>query len=136
LDGGQNMPQISKAIFGVIAVALSLGAVQLASGRDLSDGLQVDEGTAPTTTINRATKTDRAAAVAGPAIPMRTIQLRLQGISNTSILIRLPAVQARNGSSVPPVTKWLDRKMAVACEPVASVLTEAARQLEPGRCVT
>ena len=135
MDGGQNMPQISKAIFGVIAVALSLGAVQLASGRDLSGGLQVDEGTAPTT-INRATKTDRAAAVAGPAIPMRTIQLRLQGISNTSILIRLPVVQARNGSSGPPVTKWLDRKMAVACEPVASVLTEAARQLEPGRCVT
>jgi hypothetical protein len=134
LDGGQNMPQISKAIFGVIAVALSLGAVQLASGRDLSGGLQVDEGTAPTT-INRATKTDRA-AVAGPAIPMRTIQLRLEGLSDTSILIRLPVVQARNRSSVPPVTKWLDRKMAVACEPVASVLTEAARQLEPGRCVT
>jgi hypothetical protein len=135
LDGGQNMPQISKAIFGVFAVALSLGAVQLASGRDLSGGLQVDEGTAPTA-INRATKTDRAAAVAGPAIPMRTIQLRLEGLSDTSVLIRLPVVQARNRSSVLPVTKWLDRKMAVACEPVASVLTEAARQLEPGRCVT
>jgi hypothetical protein len=135
LYGGQNMPQISKAIFGVIAVALSLGAVQLASGRDLSGGLQVDKGTAATA-INRATKTDRSAAVAGPAIPMRTIQLRLEGLSNTSILLRLPVVQARNRSSVPPVTKWLDRKMAVACEPVASVLTEAARQLEPGRCVT
>jgi hypothetical protein len=135
LDGGQNMPQISKSIFGVIAVALSLGAVQFASGRDLSGGLQVDEGTAPTA-INRATKTDRAAAVAGPAIPMRTIQLRLEGLSDTSVLIRLPVVQARNRSSVLPVTKWLDRKMAVACEPVASVLTEAARQLEPGRCVT
>ena len=135
MDGGQNMPQISKAIFGVIAVALRLGAVQLASGRDLSGGLQVDEGTAPTA-INRATKTDRATAVAGPAIPMRTIQLRLEGLSDTSVLIRLPVVQARNRSSVLPVTKWLDRKMAVACEPVASVLTEAARQLEPGRCVT
>src|ERR1700722_3347647 len=129
------MPQISKAIFGVIAVALSLGAVQLASGRDLSGGLQVDKGTAATA-INRATKTDRSAAVAGPAIPMRTIQLRLEGLSNTSTLLRLPVVQARNRSSVPPVTKWLDRKMAVACEPVASALTEAARQLEPGRCVT
>jgi hypothetical protein len=135
LDGGQNMPQISKSIFGVIAVALSLGAVQLASGRDLSGGLQVDEGTAPSA-INRATKTDRAAAVAGPAIPMRTIQLRLEGLSATSVLIRLPVVQARNRSSVLPLTKWLDRKMAAACEPVASVLTEAARQLEPGRCVT
>jgi hypothetical protein len=136
LDGGQNMPQIiSKAIFSVIAVALSLGAVQLASGRDLSDGQQVDEGTAPAG-INRATKTDRAAAVAGPAIPMRTIQLRLQGLSDTSVLIRLPIVQARNRSSIPPVTKSLDRKMAVACEPMVSVLTQAASQLEPGRCVT
>jgi hypothetical protein len=26
--------------------------------------------------------------------------------------------------------------MAVACEPVVSVLTEIARQLQPGRCVT
>jgi hypothetical protein len=128
------MPQVSKA-FGVIAVALSLGAVQLAFGRDLSGGLQVDEGTSPST-INRATKTDRAAAVAGPAIPMQTIQLRLQGLSDTSVLIRVPVAQARNRSSVLPVPKSLDRKMAVACEPVASVLTEAAKQLEPGRCVT
>jgi hypothetical protein len=134
LDGGQNMPQVSK-VFGVIAVALSLGAVQLAFGRDLSGGLQVDEGISPSA-INRAAKTDRAAALAGPAIPMQTIQLRLQGLSDTSVLIRVPVAQARNRSSVLPVLKSLDRKMAVACEPVASVLTEAAKQLEPGRCVT
>ena len=133
MDGGQNMPQVSK-VFGVIAVALSLGAVQLAFGRDLSGG-QVDEGISPSA-INRAAKTDRAAALAGPAIPMQTIQLRLQGLSDTSVLIRIPVAQARNRSSVLPVLKSLDRKMAVACEPVASVLTEAAGQLEPGRCVT
>jgi hypothetical protein len=135
LNGGQNMPQISKAIFGVIAVALSLGAVQLASGRDLSGGLQVDEGTAATA-INRATKTDRGAAVAGPAIPMRTIQLRLEGLSDTSILIRIPMAQARNGASRPSMTNSSGRKMTVACEPVVSVLTEVAKLLQPGRCVT
>jgi hypothetical protein len=29
-----------------------------------------------------------------------------------------------------------DRKLAVACEPPVSVLTEIAKQLQPGRCVT
>jgi hypothetical protein len=29
-----------------------------------------------------------------------------------------------------------DRKNAVACEPVVSVLTEVAKLLQPGRCVT
>ena len=28
------------------------------------------------------------------------------------------------------------RKTAVACEPVVSVLTEVAKLLQPGRCVT
>jgi len=34
------------------------------------------------------------------------------------------------------VTKPGDRKMTVACEPVVSVLTEVAKLLQPGRCVT
>jgi hypothetical protein len=34
------------------------------------------------------------------------------------------------------VTKSGKRKLTVACEPVVSVLTEVAKQLEPGRCVT
>jgi hypothetical protein len=34
------------------------------------------------------------------------------------------------------VPKSFDRKLTVACEPVVSVLTEVAKQLQPGRCVT
>jgi hypothetical protein len=34
------------------------------------------------------------------------------------------------------VKKSGDRKLAMACEPVVSVLTEVAKLLEPGRCIT
>jgi hypothetical protein len=86
--------------------------------------------------INRAAKADRAAGVVGAAAPTRTISLRPQGVSDSSILIRIPMAQARNGSSAPALTRSGDRKMTVACEAVVSVLTEVARLLQPGRCVT
>src|SRR5437879_278937 len=81
------------------------------------------------------------------AAPTQTISLRLDALSDTSVLVRLPAAkpagqEARNGPPAPPapsapaVTKSGDRKMTVACEPVVSVLTEVAKLLQPGRCVT
>jgi hypothetical protein len=57
------MSQLSRGIFGAIAIALTFGAVQFASGRDLSEGRQDSAGT-PAATINRAAKADRAAGVA------------------------------------------------------------------------
>ncbi len=72
----------------------------------------------------------------------RTVSLPLYGLSDTSVLVRIPvAWEARNGPSTPLVTKSGDRKsgdrkLTVACEPVVSVLTEIAKQLQPGRCVT
>jgi hypothetical protein len=133
------MPQILSGIFGVIAVSLTLGAVPLA-GRDISGATQDTSGTqdasgTPATAINRSAKADRASRVAGPAT--QTISLRLSGLSDTSFLVRIPIAQAaRNGSSIPSMIKSGDGKMAVACEPVVSVLTELAKRLEPGSCVT
>jgi hypothetical protein len=143
------MSQLSRGIFAAIAVSLTCGAVQFASGRDLTLGPR-DSVSAPETAINininRATKTDRAARVAASAAPTQTISLRLDALADTSILVRVPAAreagkEARNGSSAPSSpapagTKSGDRKMAVACEPVVSVLTEVAKLLQPGRCVT
>ena len=145
------MSQISKAVFGAIAVSLTLGAVQLASGHDLGIkpgfikqellGQQVFNGT-PETIINRSTKTDRAASAAGSAEPTQSISLRLHSLSDTSVLVRVPvakkpATEARNGPATPSLFKSGDRrKSAVACEPMVSVLTEVAKQLQPGRCVT
>jgi hypothetical protein len=133
------MPQLSKGILGASAVALTLGAVQFASGRDLpSPQPNYQEGSAaPETAINRLAKADRAVRVAAPAIATQTISLRLDGLFATSFLVRVPLEQeARNTSPTPSVTRSGGRKPAVACEPVVSVLTEVAKQLQPGRCIT
>jgi uncharacterized membrane protein len=155
--GGQAMPQqcrgisrrISKGVFGAIALSLTFGAAQFASGRDLSgsdlsgdaqDRLQSafrdsSQESMSDLAINRAAKTDRAARVVASATPTRTISLRLQGVSDSSILIRIPMAQARNGSSAPAATRSGDWR-TLACEPVVSVLTEVVKLLQPGRCVT
>ena len=130
------MLQIGKGIFGAVAISLMLGAVQFASGQDLTGRQQVS--TDPTvSTINRAAKADRGARLAAPAARTRTISLRLNGLSDTSVLVRIPAAEiARSGASTPSMVKSGSGTTAVACEPVVSVLTEVAKQLEPGRCVT
>ena len=81
--------------------------------------------------INRAAKADRAGGVSASAGRTQTVSLRLDGVSDTSILVRVPVAQAARETSF---AKHGDRK--VACEPVVSVLTEVAKRLEPGRCVT
>jgi hypothetical protein len=142
-DGGRNMPHISKGnfskgIFGVVAVALTFGAAQLASGRDLSGGLK-DTETTPAAGINRAAKADRATSAGAPAIQTRTIALRLEGLSDTSVLVRIPLAEAGGNASrpsAPSAVKPPGWKLAVACEPVVSVLTDVAKRLEPGHCVT
>jgi hypothetical protein len=139
------MSKVSRGILGVIAISLAFGAV--AWGRDLA-GTRKPAGT-PDATINRAAKADRAtAAGAGSALQTRTISLRLDSLSDTTVVIRLPAAKmpaAKEASdkeasdqarSIPSLIKPSYRKAAVACEPPVSVLTEVAKRLEPGRCVT
>ena len=149
------MSQIAKGIFGAAAVSLVLGAVPLAFGHDLAERWQA-VATAPesaiSSAINRAAKADRAPVVAAPAAPTRTISLRVDRLADTSVLVRIPLArtlegktaeqpvdkEARNTPAAPSVTKSPDRKgkTTVACEPVVSVLTEVAKLLQPGRCVT
>jgi hypothetical protein len=145
------MSQLSRVFFAATAVALLCGvggAVQFAAGRDLS-GYARSSPANFEASINRSAKTDRAAGVAGVPVQTRTISLPLYGLSDMSVLVRIPvAREARNGAFAPLVTKsgdrktgsgdrkTGDRKLAVACEPVVSVLTEIAKQLQPGRCVT
>ena len=129
------MSQISRGIFAAAAVTLTLGAVPLAAGRDLTAGLQ-NPWSVPATAINRAAKADRA-AVARSVVPTRTISVRPDGLSDTSVLVRVPVAQAgRSGASAPSWLKSGNGKRTVACEPVVSVLTEVAKLLQPGRCVT
>ena len=129
---------ISKGLFGAIALSLTFGAV--ASGRDLGQqgaAVQVNVADGSTASINRASKTDRNARVAGSAIRTRTVSLRLNDLANTSVLIRVPL--APDTRSRTPASRQIQMKSGsatVACEPTVSVLTEIAKRLPPGRCVT
>ncbi len=147
------MSHISKAVFGAIAVSLTLGAVQFASGHDLAERWQaVAEGqtTGIASAINRSAKADRASVVAGSGEQTQTVSLRPESLSATTVLVRMPVAKsfdrssdkspetdARNVPGAPSLFKSGDRRKAtVACEPMVSVLTEVAKQLQPGRCVT
>lgn len=129
------MSQIIKGIFGALAVTLAFGALQFASGHDLVGRQTVN--LAPETGVNRTAKADRVAVVPS-AIPTQTIALRFDSLADTSILLRVPVVksEARPRPTPPQVTRSGVRKATVACEPVVSVLTEVAKRLEPGRCIT
>ena len=151
------MSRLATGTLTAFALSLALGAAQLASGRDLSEALPdhlptsltqrltvganavTANAVSPgTDAVNRAAKADRAATVAGSAGQTRTVALRLDGFSDTSFLVRVPVANATGAPSpAPPTTKSKNRnKMTLACEPVVSVLTEVAKLLQPGRCVT
>jgi hypothetical protein len=128
---------ISKGVFGAIALSLTFGAV--ASGRDLGqrDGSGQINSTEAPPAVNRTAKADRAPRVAGPAAQSQTVSLRLNGLADTSVLIRMPAaLVARGGAPASLLTKSGSGKTTLACDPVVSVLTEVAKRLQPGSCVT
>ncbi len=132
------MSDLRTAILGVIAVSATFGAVQFASGHDLTSGLRAFS-TAPQEGVNRAVKADRVAGVAASRTPTQTISIHVERVADTSVLVRIPRPQqARNTSPAPApaLIKPQEQKAAVACEPVVSVLTDIAKRMQPGRCVT
>jgi hypothetical protein len=137
--GGQAMSKIFSGILGTLAVSLSLGAAQYASGSDLVGlGRQSAAVTAqgiPQAGINREAKADRA-GVPSNALTSRTISVSVDGLSETSILVRVPLARKEARDVPAPSVSKHPIQRTVACEPVVSVLTEVARQLQPGRCVT
>jgi hypothetical protein len=128
------MSQIFKAIFAALAVTATFGVVQLASGHDLL-GRRELAATPPAGEVNRAVKADRAALRAAQS-QTETITIRSVGLDDTSVVVRVPVIreEVRN-RPVPPARPGAS-KMTVACEPPVSVLTEVAKLLQPGRCVT
>jgi hypothetical protein len=130
------MSQIFKAILAALAITAAFGAVQFASGHDLTGRRQL-AAAEPATDINRAAKADRAAFRAARS-PTETITIRSVGLEDTSVVVRVPVAQeeVRNRPAPPPAKPGVSKKMTVACEPPVSVLTEVAKLLQPGRCVT
>lgn len=149
------MVQITSGMLGAVAATLAFGAVHLevASGNDLlgprglvspQDSFQDSTQNAPqaatdpiAASVNRAAKSDRAGVPSGSK--SMTLAFNLTGVPATSIMMRVPVravasppkadnPQARN--TPPSIVRML------ACEPSVSLLTQAARQLQPSRCVT
>lgn len=139
------MPSLGTAIIGSLAVAATLGAAQLAFGRTpATDLIPVPlAATAPDAAgaaVNRVAKSDRTAPAGTSRVPStRTVTVLPLDMAETSIAIRIPVriEEARRlpyaieGGRTPKRVKAI-----VACEPVVSALTEIARRLQPGRCVT
>jgi hypothetical protein len=129
------MSQKVTAILAALAVSLTCGAVQFASGHDLTVGLATP-GDPAAPNVNRTAKADREAVLPEATIATRTISIHVDRVPDTSVLVRVPlSHQAR---STPPASLLRSResKNAIACEPSVSVLTEIAKSLQPGRCIT
>jgi hypothetical protein len=137
------MSRLTTGIAGAIALVLLSGAAQFAMGRDLSGvGGRVpppkqssNRHAAETVAVNRGAKADRSAGPVGSPALARTVVLKLAGVADTIVLMRVPVAATAPSSASAPV-RPVPRKPMVACEPVVSVLTEVARRLQPGRCVT
>lgn len=140
------MARIFSGFLGVAAATLALSGahLEMASGNDLSpfgarhgDAQLIAPGSAPE--INRAVKGDRDVVNAPSKQTLKTVSVQVDQLAHTSVLIRVPADQARSESVPAPVIKPAKptpaRKM-VACEPLVSGLTEVAKILDSGRCVT
>ena len=131
------MSQIFKAFFAILAVTGTFGAVQLASGHDLA-GLRQLAATEPGSDVNRAGKADRG-LLKSVSSQTETITIRAVGLDDTSVVVRIPVVreESRNRPALPAKPEGSKpSKTTIACEPPVSVLTEVAKLLQPGRCVT
>lgn len=147
------MSNIRRGILGAVAVTLSLGAAQFAFGEDFTVGMR--SSGIPDQAIDRSGKTDRAPLLAEPVAPTRTISIHVDRVPGTSVLVRIPvardeqggkdqgrATQGRtNPTAAPegnaaPAQQAKDPRKTIACEPVVSVLTDIAKHLQPGRCIT
>jgi hypothetical protein len=95
--------------------------------------------------VDRSAKGDRELASA--PLPGLTLSFKVPSLPDSSVLMRVPAGDTADAlRKVPaPAGKDLSKGSSerssagprpVACEPVVSVLTAVAKQLEAGRCVT
>ncbi|UPK34949.1 hypothetical protein IVB18_44330 [Bradyrhizobium sp. 186] len=132
------MSQIYKGFLGAVAIVATLGAVQLAFGHDLTDRWQAVADQSGNV-VNRAGKADRLTDLKPEAVATRTVSMRLNDLADTSVLLRIPAV-IETGNAKPPIPPQKQKqgrnKPTIACEPMVSSLTEVAKLLQPGRCVT
>ena len=134
--------------FGLLGATTALAAfgglhLEIAAGRGLEklapDSARLQTATTFVAGINRSAKRDRE-QLSVRADEGRTITFQHPGLPATTIAVRMletvgvvkggrPAVKRKKA----PAAK---SRHTVACEPVVSALTEVAKHLDAGRCVT
>jgi hypothetical protein len=119
--------------------------LEIASGRGLEKVAPNDARLQTGTTIaaalvNRGAKSDRG-EVSLSAAEARTLTFEHPELPSTTVAVRF--WETVGAAKTRPVPKDQDKKapagkpkQAVACESVVSALTEVAKHLEAGRCVT
>jgi hypothetical protein len=119
--------------------------LEVASGRALDRLVPNDARIQSSTTVaamdvNREAKGDRS-QVSSNAAEGRTIVFQHPDLQSTSVALHLwESASAARSRPAPkdgkPAADRQKQKPTVACEGVVSVLTEVAKQLDAGRCVT
>lgn len=90
------------------------------------------------TSINRLAKADRS-EVSQNAAKGRTLTFQLPELPATTVAVRIWEAAGMISAPQPVASSKRTgekRRQTVACEGVVSALTEVAKHLEPGRCVT
>jgi len=89
--------------------------------------------------VDRTAKGDRLAPPQ-TTLGYQTVALPIAGLPATLVLVRLPQAThdaaPRRTPKLAPRPEGATRKPLVACEPIASILTEAGRSGMTGRCIT
>lgn len=144
------MSYMASGTLGAVAAVLALGAVHLeVSANDALGPVQrgdarlmtpVRTGEPIMTSVDRSAKGDRETAVS--PIGGLTLSFTLPGLPDTSVMMRVPAGEAADALRRAPVSTTGSSKGSsagsrpIACEPVVSVLTDVAKRLQAGRCIT
>lgn len=144
------MSQMFSVQRAVIAAALTVAAAPFAMGGELPAWLVRSPAMAtaaapafvsdPVNDVARAGKSDRA-SVTRTGVESQTFSIQPSGMSSTSVLVRIVSRKSPdNQATKKPATQLQPRSKTsrprAACEPVVSMLTDVAKRLEPGRCVT
>jgi hypothetical protein len=106
-------------------------------GVHAQDDTQIQQLASPdaASSVNRDAKGGRDAIVL-KNVETVTFAFRPRDLTDTTLVMRLPATRSSANTSDRNVRPSDSRKIMIACEPVVSALMDVAKQLPPGRCVT
>ena len=139
---------MTRRTLGLLAAAAAFAAfgglhLEIASGRALDRPVPNDATlqagpVIAATGVNRSAKGDRA-EISASSVEGRTITFQHPDLPSTTVALRLWETVSSAKSRPTSIGRLAPAgkpRLAIACEGIVSMLTEAAKQLPAGRCVT